>query len=147
MQALTTSRENKSHYPTISCDHLISAAHTSLYHHPSVNSASVQGIPLLCHTLGTKVEAFHTRHPTTIGLDYYLWHASSLWIRFATFQSFDTSINLLTTIILLSFALIGLFSLAKGVYERLSHNFLEITFICNLGMTSAAVLFDKRSKL
>ena len=66
-----------------------------------------------------------------------------LLISFATFQSFNTSINLLTTI-LLSFALIGLFSLAKGVYESSLNNFLEITFLCNLGMTSAAVLFDKR---
>ena len=68
-----------------------------------------------------------------------------LLISFATFQSFNTwsSINLLTTV-LLSFALIGLFSLARGVYESLLNNFLEITFLCNLGMTSAAVLFDKR---
>ena len=67
-----------------------------------------------------------------------------LLVTFSTFQSINTSINLLT-IILLSFALIGLFSLVKGVYESSLNNFLEIAFLCNLGMTSAAVLFDKRN--
>ena len=63
---------------------------------------------------------------------------------FSTFQSSNPSINLLS-IIFISFALVGWISLVKGVYESSLNNLLEVTFLINLGMTSAAVLFDKHN--
>ena len=60
---------------------------------------------------------------------------------FATSQS---SINLLS-IIVISVGLIGWCSLVKGVYESSLNNFLEVIFLCNLAITSAAVLFDKHN--
>ena len=61
---------------------------------------------------------------------------------FSVNQSNIISVNLLA-IIVVSFALVGWSSVAGGVYESPLNNFLEILFLCNLGITSAAVLFDK----
>ena len=67
-----------------------------------------------------------------------------LLIIFSTFQSRDSSVNLLA-IAVSSFVLTGLSFLAGGVYESLLHNLLEALFLYNLGITSAAVLYDKHN--
>ena len=68
----------------------------------------------------------------------------ALLIIFSINQTNNTSMNLLA-IIIVSFALIGWSSVAKGVYERQLNNILEVIFLCNLGITSALVLFDKHN--
>lgn len=65
-----------------------------------------------------------------------------LLIIFSINQTNNTSINLLA-IIMISFILIAWFSIAKWVYESTLNNILEITFLCNLGITSASVLVDE----
>ena len=62
---------------------------------------------------------------------------------FSMFQSTNSLFNLLFIIVVI-FVLVGWFSLAKGVYESFLNNFLEITFLCNLGITSAVVLVDRQ---
>ena len=64
-----------------------------------------------------------------------------LLVTFSVNQSNNTSINLFATIVV-SFALIGWFAFSKWVYESPVNNFLEIVFLCNLGTTSTAVLFN-----
>ena len=44
---------------------------------------------------------------------------------------------------MISFILVAWFSIAKWVYESTLNNILEITFLCNLGITSASVLVDE----
>ena len=62
---------------------------------------------------------------------------------FSTFQSSNSFHNLLF-IIVISIALIGWLSLAKGVYESSLNNFLELMFLSNLAITSAVVLVDRQ---
>ena len=62
---------------------------------------------------------------------------------FSTFQSSHLPVNTLS-IIIISIALIGWLSLAKGVYERSLNNFLELMFLSNLAITSAVVLVDRQ---
>ena len=62
---------------------------------------------------------------------------------FSTFQSSNSFYNLLF-IIVISIALIGWLSLAKGVYESSLNNFLELMFLSNLAITSAVVLVDRQ---
>lgn len=68
----------------------------------------------------------------------------TLLVTFFFYESIDSSINLLM-IVIISFVLVGWFSLAGGVYESWLNNFLEIVFLCNLGITSATVFFDKQN--
>ena len=56
---------------------------------------------------------------------------------FSVNHSNNTSINLLT-IIFVSFGLLGWLGFGQWVYEHPLNNFLEVTFLCNLGITSAA---------
>ena len=60
---------------------------------------------------------------------------------FALIESENSSIYL-SEIVISTFVLVGWFALAGGVYESSLNNFLEIPFLCNLGITSAAVLLD-----
>ena len=53
----------------------------------------------------------------------------------------NTSVNLYA-IFLTSFALLGWLTFAKLIYEYWVNNFLEIFFLSNLGITTAAILFD-----
>ena len=62
---------------------------------------------------------------------------------FSTFQSSHLPVNPLS-IIIISIALIGWLSLAKGVYESSLNNFLELMFLSNLAITSAVVLVDRQ---
>ena len=62
---------------------------------------------------------------------------------FSTFQSNHLPVNPLS-IIIISIALIGWLSLAKGVYESSLNNFLELMFLSNLAITSAVVLVDRQ---
>ena len=62
---------------------------------------------------------------------------------FSTFQCTNSVFNILF-IIVVTFVLVGWLSLAKGVYESFLNNFLEIAFLCNLGITSAVVLVDRQ---
>ena len=64
-----------------------------------------------------------------------------LLIIFSVNQSNNLSINLLA-IITVSFVLLGWLSSANWVYASPLNNFLEIAFLGNLGLTSAAVLFN-----
>ena len=64
-----------------------------------------------------------------------------LLITFSVNQSNNLSINLLA-IIIVSVVLLGWLSSANWVYDSPLNNFLEITFLGNLGLTSAAVLFN-----
>ena len=64
-----------------------------------------------------------------------------LLITFSINQSNNVSINLLA-IITVSFVLLGWLSSANLVYASPLNNFLEIVFFGNLGLTSAAVLFN-----
>ena len=52
------------------------------------------------------------------------------------------SLNLFV-IVLVSFGLVGWLGVCRWVYEYPLNNFLEVVFISNLGITSAAVYFDK----
>ena len=63
---------------------------------------------------------------------------------FTSFQGRDPSVNLLA-IVICAFVLVGWSCLARGVYNSSINNFLETLFLCNLGITSAAVLYDKRN--
>ena len=65
-----------------------------------------------------------------------------LLVIFSINQSNDTSINMFT-IIAVSIGLVGWLAFVKCVYEHPLNNILEVTFLCNLAITSAAVLFDK----
>ena len=65
-----------------------------------------------------------------------------LLIVFTSNEKHNTSINLFV-IILLSFCLVGWLGLGRSVYKRTLNNFLEVIFLLNLGLTSAAVFFDK----
>ena len=67
-----------------------------------------------------------------------------LLIIFIYFQSCDSSVNLLA-ITASTFILVGWSSFVGGVYVSSLNNFLESLFLCNLGITSAAVLYDKRN--
>ena len=67
-----------------------------------------------------------------------------LLITFSFFESSNTSVNLMV-IIFISFALVGWYSLAGGIYESPVNNFLEMSFLYNLCITSAAVLYDKNN--
>ena len=67
-----------------------------------------------------------------------------LLIIFSTFQSRDSSVNLVA-IVVSTLVLTGLSILAGGVYENFLHNLLEAFFLYSLGITSAAVLYDKRN--
>ena len=67
-----------------------------------------------------------------------------LLIIFIYFQSCDSSVNLLA-ITVSTFILVGWSSFVGGVYVSSLNNFLESLFLCNLGITSAAVLYDKRN--
>ena len=64
-----------------------------------------------------------------------------LLITFSVNQSNKLSINLLA-IITVSFVLLGWLSSANWVYTSPLNNFLEIIFLGNLGLMSAAVLFN-----
>ena len=64
-----------------------------------------------------------------------------LLITFTVNQSNNLSINLLA-IITVSVVLLGWLSSANWVYASPLNNFLEIVFLGNLGLTSAAVLFN-----
>ena len=64
-----------------------------------------------------------------------------LLITFSVNQSNNASINLLA-IVTVSVVLLGWLSSANWVYISLLNNFLEIIFLGNLGLTSAAVLFS-----
>jgi hypothetical protein len=64
-----------------------------------------------------------------------------LLIIFSVNQSNNLSINLLA-IITVSVVLLGWLSSANWVYASPLNNFLEIIFLGNLGLTSAAVLFN-----
>ena len=68
-----------------------------------------------------------------------------LLVTFSANQSSNISVNLLA-IIIVTFAPMGWFSFTKWIYESSLNNFLEITFLCNLGITSAAVLFDTQTR-
>ena len=63
---------------------------------------------------------------------------------FSINQGDDAPANLLA-IIVVSFVLVSWSSCVKWVYESPLNNFLETFFLCNLGITSAAVLFDKHN--
>ena len=63
---------------------------------------------------------------------------------FSSFQGREPSENLLV-IAVCTFVLVGWSCLARGVYNSSINNFLETLFLCNLGITSAAVLYDKRN--
>ena len=65
-----------------------------------------------------------------------------LLVIFSVNHSNDTSINLLA-IILVSVGLLGWLAFGGWVYEHPLNNFLEATFLCNLVITSAVVLFGK----
>ena len=65
----------------------------------------------------------------------------ALLITFSTNQSNNLSVNLLA-IITVSVVLLGWLSSANWVYNSPLNNFLEIIFLGNLGLTSAAVLFN-----
>ena len=67
-----------------------------------------------------------------------------LLVPFSSFQNHDPSANLLA-IVVCTFVLVGWSCLARGVYNSSINNFLETLFLCNLGITSAAVLYDKRN--
>ena len=69
---------------------------------------------------------------------------NALLLTFFCYESTNASVNLLM-IVVSSFALVAWSSLAGGAYESWLNNFLEIVFFCNLGITSAAVLFDKNN--
>ena len=69
-----------------------------------------------------------------------------LLVIFSVNQSNNTSINLFT-IIVVSIGLVGWLAFAKCVYVHPLNNILEIVFLCNLCITSAAVLFDKDNTL
>ena len=63
---------------------------------------------------------------------------------FSSLQGRDSSVNLLV-IVVCTFVLVGWSCLARGVYNSSINNFLETLFLCNLGITSAAVLYNKHN--
>ena len=82
---------------------------------------------------------YKSRHRYWTGL--LLVARIALLITFSVNQSNNLSINLLA-IITVSVLLLGWLSSANWVYDSPLNNFLEIIFLSNLGLTSAAVLFD-----
>ena len=82
---------------------------------------------------------YKSRHRYWTGL--LLVARIALLITFSVNQSNNPSINLLA-IITVSVVLLGWLSSANWVYNSPLNNFLEIIFLGNLGLTSAAVLFN-----
>ncbi len=82
---------------------------------------------------------YKSRHRYWTGL--LLVARIALLITFSVNQSNNLSINLLA-IITVSVVLLGWLSSANWVYNSPLNNFLEIIFLGNLGLTSAAVLFN-----
>ena len=97
-----------------------------------------------------KLKPFFDAYTGPYKANHRYWTGLLLLVRvvllstFSSFQGRDPSENLLV-IVVCTFVLVGWSCLARGVYYSSINNFLETLFLCNLGITSVAVLYDKHN--
>ena len=97
-----------------------------------------------------KLKPFFDAYTGPYKANHRYWTGLLLLVRvvllatFTSFQGSEPSVNLLA-IVICAFVLVGWSCLARGVYNSSINNFLETLFLCNLGITSAAVLYNKHN--